>query len=347
MKKPLTKRFKILLVALALLLALIIIVTPTIASYIITTDSVSESYTPADPSDPEFKRPQLRLLVVSTDDTLTNVQIMVPDYGYPVYVRAAIIVNWLRLTDCTCTQLTCGTHYCTGCSICGDDCDGTECDDCEDCEDCIIIPECDNCPDCDENCENHTDGKCNGCVLCNKVKCTDCENCTSEDCKDCKTNCTDCEGCKKPSKCDDCVDCSTCPDRNDCPKCNDNPDDDWDVFFAVPVEGDDADYKLTLGTSENSNEIWKKTDDTGFYYYKSRVESGGSVGASNLTNTIKTPLIEEFMLLETAKPPAENCILRVELIIQTIQAIGYTDDDHNGDNFPEPAWQDAWPDAPY
>lgn len=344
MKKPLTKRFRFLVIALALILVFAAIATPTLAYYIRVTGKVEESYDPGTPSNPEFGKPKLRLIVTSTENTLENVQITVPDYGYSVYVRAAIVINWLKPADCTCTQLTCGTHYCTGCSICGDDCDGTECDDCEGCKNCIIIPECDNCPDCDESCEDHADGNCTDCVLCNKVKCTDCENCPSEDCKDCKTSCTDCEGCKKSSDCDDCVDCSTCPDRKDCPKCNDDPDDDWDIFFALPAEGADADYTMSIGSGDDG---WVTSDDTGFYYYKKRVLSDGHVTENKSTITIQTPLIEKFEFLETAKPPVEGCVLCIKLVIQTIQAIGYTDEDHDGDNLPEPAWQDAWPDAPY
>lgn len=99
-----------------------------------------------------------------------------------------------------------------------------------------------------------------------------------------------------------------------------SPEPDGEVYFAEPQEG--TDYTVTMG------EGWEKID--GFYYCTSSVASGGTTSA----------LIESFSLKDGAELPEEGCVLSVEIIVQTVQAIGYTDKDENGKEIP--AWQDAW-----
>lgn len=135
-------------------------------------------------------------------------------------------------------------------------------------------------------------------------------DCTGTDCEDCTVTCTDCE---------------------DCPRCNNDPDDDWDVIFAIPQKG--VDYSLTLGDK------WTTVENNEFYYCTSAVQS--RFPDYDKLEPLSTPVfITECKLLSTAQPPIEGCVLNVELIVQTIQAIGYTDPDKNGNE--TPAWQDAW-----
>lgn len=76
------------------------------------------------------------------------------------------------------------------------------------------------------------------------------------------------------------------------------------VLGTAPELG--TDYSLTLGDE------WVKAED-GFYYYLSPISSG------------KTPaLIVECKPLVDA--PEEGCALNVEIIAQTVQAVGETDD---------------------
>lgn len=87
------------------------------------------------------------------------------------------------------------------------------------------------------------------------------------------------------------------------------------VYFTKPVEN--SDYTLTLGAD------WTKGTD-GYYYYKPAVSSGGQTGS----------LISSFR--QTGETPVEDYALNVEIIAQTVQAVGYTDDDT------KQAYQDAW-----
>lgn len=325
-KKSLIKRFMPLLTTLLVLVLVIAVATPTIAYYIRTAGKVESEYTPAEPSAPSF--------TLSSDDReMSDVYVWVEDQGYPIFVRVAIIVNWLRLTDCTCTPPGCSSHTCADCGDCPD-CE-EECTDCTEsctgCEGCGGVV-CENCPDCGEgDCEN-CEGNCEDCPNCMEIiTCEDCKNCPDceeGDCENCEESCTGCMGCEQFDECGVCKDCENCVDRDECPRCNDDPDDDWDVFFAVPVEGNNGDYTLVLGDS------WTTVQDSDYYYCTSKVESRFPNDTSEL---IRLPvLIKNFEFLEDAKPPVEGCILSVEIIVQTIQAIGSTD---IGDI---PAWQDAW-----
>lgn len=91
------------------------------------------------------------------------------------------------------------------------------------------------------------------------------------------------------------------------------------VYFSKP---ETADYTLVLNTT-----YWEKKSD-GFYYYSEPVESGG-----------ETPiLIDECKQINPA--PAEGYTLSVEIIAQTVQAVGSTDE--NNPNGVIPAYEDAW-----
>lgn len=91
------------------------------------------------------------------------------------------------------------------------------------------------------------------------------------------------------------------------------------VYFSKP---ETADYTLVLNKT-----YWEKKSD-GFYYYSEPVESGG-----------KTPiLIYECKQINPA--PAEGYTLSVEIIAQTVQAVGSTDE--NNPNGVIPAYEDAW-----
>lgn len=331
---------------------------PTIAYYIRTGGKTEGDYTPANPNEPSFtdptpSNPSFRLL--AGDQNMKDVFIYVPDRGFPIFVRVEIVVSWKKLADCTCTHEICNSPTCS------EDCEcpnSPNCpDDCEDCEDCLKVG-CETCPDCEVgDCENCM-GNCEDCEVCGQVKCESCTGCPDdcEDCEDCEGGCTDCEGCKQLSNCGKCTDCrdclNSCIDRNDCPRCNDDDSDDWDVIFAVPVKGeksdDEADYKMERGANwdliENDN---ASANTNGFYcYYMKPVQSSGNVTDKTAYIKIPSPAITTFEFLDNARPPVNDCILNVEIIVQTIQAIGYTDMDNDGDGYVEPAWRDAWKNAP-
>lgn len=97
-------------------------------------------------------------------------------------------------------------------------------------------------------------------------------------------------------------------------------DKDKTVYFSKPNETA-GDYTMSLNLTD-----WELKDD-GFYYFKAPVKSGGET--SNL--------IYECRQLKEA--PVEGYTLCVEILVQTIQAIGSTDGE-NG--VPE---KDAWEDA--
>ena len=262
-----------LFIVLLVLVLVVAVATPTIAYYIRSAGKVESEYNPAQPSDPSFKQPKPSFRLSSSDETeIKNLYISVPDQGYPVFVRVAIVITWQKLADCICLiPQECSGEKCSNCA---------DCNDCEDCEDCV------DCPKCEE---------------------VYCDSCGQED-KQCE--CEDCE---------------------ECPRCNDDPDDDWDVIFAIPQKGED--YSLTLGDK------WTTVENNEFYYCTSAVQS--LYPDYDKLEPLSTPVfITECKLLSTAQPPIEGCVLNVEIIVQTIQAIGYTDPDKNGNE--TPAWQDAW-----
>ena len=90
------------------------------------------------------------------------------------------------------------------------------------------------------------------------------------------------------------------------------------VYFSKPVAG--RDYILTLNLDVGG---WTSETD-GYYYYKSPVSSRGE------TDVLITSCTQN------GAAPADGYALNVEIIAQTVQAIGYTDDDT------KQAYQDAW-----
>lgn len=98
------------------------------------------------------------------------------------------------------------------------------------------------------------------------------------------------------------------------------------VYYNKPVEG--TDYTISLNTTEwVARESLVEAGDK-YYYLKSRVESGDD-----------TPiLIEECAQILTEAP--QGYTLSVDIIVQTVQAIGYTDGENNTNEIP--AWEDAW-----
>lgn len=103
------------------------------------------------------------------------------------------------------------------------------------------------------------------------------------------------------------------------------------VHFTKPVQ--DTDYEIRLKTA--SGDDWFYRGEDGFYYYKNAVESEGKT----------TVLLEFCRQLDTATPP-EGYTLSVEIIVQTVQAVGYTDGEMEGDTIKPgseiEAWRDAW-----
>ena len=88
------------------------------------------------------------------------------------------------------------------------------------------------------------------------------------------------------------------------------------VYFEKPVEN--VDYTMTL----NEDGGWVKIGD--YYYYTKPVASG-----KETTVLIKT-------CTQDKEGPEEGYTLSVDIIAQTVQAVGYTDDTST------PAYQDAW-----
>ena len=241
----------------------------------------------------------------------------------------------------------CGEGECEGCWW---DCEHDESGECTHCETCNQPKPCPNCPDCEEGDCDGCEGKCDGCLICDSCKraegCESCPDCEEEDCENCNGDCPDCENCE--AELADCGICKKADCENgkcwinnyDCPRCNLRTDDDWDIFFQVPVEGEGKDYKLEL-VGDGS---WVKGGEAAEnrYYYTKAIGSTKEIGKPL---KIEVPAIKGIELLDSAKPPVdEDCLLHVQILVQTVQAIGYTDPDNDG--YEEHAWKDAWKDAP-
>ena len=95
-------------------------------------------------------------------------------------------------------------------------------------------------------------------------------------------------------------------------------DDETFIYPVAPVKGTDGDYKLVLDSDK-----WFEKD--GFYYYEEAVPGTGSGATEVLIGSC-----------EQLKNPPEGYILHVEVLTQTIQAIGTTDADSTA------AVTDAW-----
>lgn len=102
------------------------------------------------------------------------------------------------------------------------------------------------------------------------------------------------------------------------------------VYFENPVSGTDYDLTLKL-TNDEEETVWEKitnSEGADYYYYVDPVASGGTTSV----------LIKSCEQLREA--PADGYTLSVEIIVQTVQAIGYTDGE-NGEPEIE-AYKDAW-----
>lgn len=126
--------------------------------------------------------------------------------------------------------------------------------------------------------------------------------------------------CANPADCD-CVDCTECVDNvadetvgaMECPKCNGEAD----IYYIAPVQNED--YTIDFNTSG-----WELVGD--YYYCTSPVASGKTTAV----------LINSCALIESGADIPDGYVLNVEIIVQTVQAIGATDDGN------VPAWKDAW-----
>lgn len=105
---------------------------------------------------------------------------------------------------------------------------------------------------------------------------------------------------------------------------------DGTVYFSNPIEG--IHYNISLNDTD-----WKEIESTteagkgySYYYLTKPVESGGT-----------TPyLIYECEQILMDENVPEEYTLSVEIIVQTVQAVGSTDE--NNPNGVIPAYQDAW-----
>lgn len=99
--------------------------------------------------------------------------------------------------------------------------------------------------------------------------------------------------------------------------------DNSSVVFDPPVEGEGNSYILDINTTD-----WEKKE--GFYYCKTPIEYGD-------TNRLTPVLVNSCTLVgKVFQFDETDCFLNVEIIVQTIQAIGSTDENE------KPAWEDAW-----
>ena len=99
------------------------------------------------------------------------------------------------------------------------------------------------------------------------------------------------------------------------------------IYEEEQIAGYEGDYIIDLNLTD-----WELRSD-GFYYYKYPVypvKGGGET--TNLINMCK----------QVSPAPAEGYTLSVEIIVQTVQAIGYTDGENEEDTNVSEAWEDAW-----
>lgn len=101
------------------------------------------------------------------------------------------------------------------------------------------------------------------------------------------------------------------------------------VYFSEPIENTDYTLALSLDASADAAG-WVKGED-GYFYYRTIVESGGETEV----------LIEKCEPLGSETTP-EGYTLNVDVLVQTVQAIGYTDADGENSAPEIPAYKDAW-----
>ena len=116
------------------------------------------------------------------------------------------------------------------------------------------------------------------------------------------------------------------------------------TYFKLPLtnqkdpKDDDYEIKLNFDVGENGGK-WKAGDD-GYYYYIDSNNALKSVVSGGLTDVF----IKECKQLKDPPEGAEGYTLSVDIIVQTVQAVGYTD--VPGATDPREtgveAWKDAW-----
>ena len=101
------------------------------------------------------------------------------------------------------------------------------------------------------------------------------------------------------------------------------------VYFSKPVENND--YTISLNTADWEEKASTVDSNEVYHYLKDPVESGES-----------TPYLI-YECKQVGDPPAEGYTLNVDILVQTVQAIGYTDEDPK-EEVPTtyPAYMDAW-----
>lgn len=117
---------------------------------------------------------------------------------------------------------------------------------------------------------------------------------------------------------------------------DDPPSDEYLTDFKTPEEGAGKDYEIkfanlsTGGSLMSGKSEWVYRAEDGYYYFTAPVSSGESTDV----------LIDSCKQL---KDGPDGYALNVNIIVQTVQAVGYTDGyDGTGDAEQYKAWRDAW-----
>lgn len=107
-------------------------------------------------------------------------------------------------------------------------------------------------------------------------------------------------------------------------------DKDGIIYFKEPTEN--SDYTMTLNLTSTG---WTYNAADGYYYYQTPVKSLGN-----------TDVLIKRCVPISGREPSSDYTLSVEVIAQTIQAIGFTDGDGEDSTTEIPAYKDAWEKAP-
>lgn len=104
------------------------------------------------------------------------------------------------------------------------------------------------------------------------------------------------------------------------------------IYFLDPEKG--IDYLIDLNLSnDDTGWVYIKADENdpyGYYYYQEPVKSGGKTDV--LINSCE----------QIKKCSIDGYTLSVEIIVQTVQAVGFTDGDGVDPSTEIPAYKDAW-----
>lgn len=94
---------------------------------------------------------------------------------------------------------------------------------------------------------------------------------------------------------------------------------DGNILFKKPIAG--TDYQVTYGSDWTM--IAGSADEKTYYYYTgtNADSSNGVVKSEGTTSAIITEFVDR-----ATTPPYDGYELHVEVIVQTVQAVGYTDD---------------------